>query len=123
MQGLVYEARDILTNGSDVRDFGRLLHETWQLKRSITDGISTGLTDDIYDRAIAAGAIGGKLLGAGGGGFMLLFVPPERRKNVLDALADCLLVPFELENTGTRVTVYAPDAYTRTALHSRDFRR
>jgi D-glycero-alpha-D-manno-heptose-7-phosphate kinase len=123
MQELAYEAKDVLMNGAELASFGRLLHETWQLKRSITDGISTSLTDEIYDKAMAAGAAGGKVLGAGGGGFMLFFVAPERRLAVMEALSDCLLVPFEMENAGTRVTVYEPEVYTRTALHSRDFRR
>src|SRR5579862_5378366 len=74
MQAMVYQAVDVLTGNGDIRDFGQLLHETWELKRSISPEVSTPLVDELYVRARKAGAIGGKLLGAGGGGFVLLFV-------------------------------------------------
>jgi D-glycero-alpha-D-manno-heptose-7-phosphate kinase len=80
------------------------------LKRSITDGISTAIVDEIYERAKRAGAIGGKLLGAGGGGFMLLFVEPAQRAQVSGALADYLQIPFRFERSGSRIVLFEPDA-------------
>ena len=103
MREMVDEAIDIL-NGSpdDIYDFGRLLNETWQLKRSLTHLISNNQIDDIYGQALKAGAIGGKLCGAGGGGFILFFVPPEKQKNVKDSLK-LLHVPFRFENLGSQI--------------------
>ena len=78
---LVDEAESIVTSGGRCLDeFGRLLHEGWQIKRSLTQKISNTYIDDIYEAGLSAGALGGNLLGAGGGGFMLFFVPPERRQ-------------------------------------------
>lgn len=121
MGNMVSEAADILINGSDIKDFGRLLHESWLLKRSITESISTPLIDELYQKARAAGAIGGKLLGAGGGGFVLLMVPPESRQAVLDALDGFLVVPFQMENEGSRVIVYQPEHYSNQAFTDRKF--
>lgn len=121
MQALAHEAAETLVNGRDIEDFGRLLHENWELKRSITPEISTPLIDDLYARARAAGAVGGKLLGAGGGGFIVLMVAPERRQNVLDALREFLVVPFEFETNGTRIVLYEPERYSRLARASRNF--
>ena len=103
MREMVDEAINIL-NGSpdDIYDFGRLLNETWQLKRSLTHLISNNQIDDIYEQALKAGAIGGKLCGAGGGGFILFFVPPEKQKNVKDSLK-LLHVPFRFENLGSQI--------------------
>ncbi|MFO0985786.1 MAG: kinase [Alphaproteobacteria bacterium] len=110
MQALVGEGLEVLANGRDLRDFGELLDESWQLKRSLSDAVSTEAVDAIYARARAAGAIGGKLLGAGGGGFMLLFVEPARRAQVSAALAEYLQIPFRFERSGSRVVLYEPDA-------------
>src|SRR5690606_15724053 len=88
MRLLVDDATDILTSGQDLNDFGRLLDETWQIKKSLSASIAPTFVNDIYDRAIKAGALGGKLLGAGGGGFMLFFVPPHKHASVLAALSD-----------------------------------
>jgi len=123
IQAMVPEAARILTGTGDINDFGRLLHEAWELKKSISDRISTALVDDMYEKARGAGAIGGKLLGAGGGGFIVLFVEPGRHQAVLDALQDFLLVPFELESAGTRIAFYEPKHYSRLALTRRDFIR
>ncbi|MBF0561646.1 MAG: kinase [Alphaproteobacteria bacterium] len=102
MRTLVHTAAGILRgNGGDYDDFGRLLHETWQLKRSISSAISNNEIDDIYDRARRAGALGGKLLGAGGSGFMLFYVPLERQAEVSKALSRLLNVPFRFENKGS----------------------
>jgi len=108
MYQMVDEAVNILNSDRDLSEFGKLLHETWQLKRSMTGHISTPHIDDIYDTARRAGAIGGKLLGAGGGGFMLLFVRPEEQPRVKDKLGHLLHVPFRFENLGSQIIFYEP---------------
>ena len=110
MQALVGEGLEVLANGRDLRDFGALLDESWQLKRSISEAVTTATVDEIYERARAAGALGGKLLGAGGGGFMLLFVEPDRRAQVSAALGDYLQIPFRFERSGSRIVLFEPDA-------------
>ena len=109
MLEMVDEAISIL-NGkySDITDFGRLLHKSWMMKRSLTDKISTSDIDKIYDTATNAGAIGGKLLGAGGGGFMLFFVEPELQPKVRKELKNLLYVPFKFENLGSQIIYYEP---------------
>jgi D-glycero-alpha-D-manno-heptose-7-phosphate kinase len=110
MGQMVNEAISILSNKDcDIIDFGLLLHESWQLKRSLSAKITTPAIDAIYQDAINAGAIGGKILGAGGGGFMLLFVQPEKRQKVRDQLNHLIHVPFKFENTGSRVVLYQPN--------------
>ena len=106
MRQMVDEAIGILTGGGDLSDFGSLLHENWQLKRSLSDSISTPLVDEIYASARAAGCLGGKLLGAGGGGFLLLFARPEDQPRVTNALKSLLHVPFEFESVGTHIIFY-----------------
>ena len=107
MKEMVDEAINIL-NGPVERfhEFGKMLHESWMLKRKLTKLISNGSIDDIYQSAINAGAIGGKLCGAGGGGFVLLFVPPEKQDKVKDKLKNLLLVPFRFENLGSHLVFY-----------------
>lgn len=90
----------------DLEEFGRLLHEGWRLKRSLAAAISTSGIDEIYEAAISAGAMGGKILGAGGGGFMLLFVPPERQSAVRERLGSLLQVPFDFESGGSQIIYY-----------------
>jgi len=92
-----------------ITEFGRLLHESWQIKRSLTQMISNPAIDEIYDAGRNAGAIGGKLLGAGGGGFMLFFVPPERREELRMRLKQLLCVPFKFSHTGSDIVVYEPE--------------
>ena len=121
MQKMVDTATDILTSGQDINDFGKLLHETWQLKRSISGKISSDFIDDMYSRAMNAGATGGKLLGAGGGGFMLFFVKPELQQKVLEALSDSLWVPFEFERHGSHVAFYSPTSFSRESLLRRNY--
>ncbi|MBI4180945.1 MAG: kinase [Chloroflexi bacterium] len=111
MQGMVDEAINILDGDNDLLEFGKLLHQSWQLKRSLTDRISTPSIDAIYDRAICAGATGGKLLGAGGGGFILLFVSPELQARVKENLNGLLHVPFRFENLGSQIIFYEPDLF------------
>ena len=111
MLSLVDDAEKILTSKTDLEEFGRLLDYTWQLKRGITDKVSTDSIDAVYSRALQAGATGGKLLGAGGGGFLLVYVDPDTQENVRKALEILLYVPFEFENGGTRVIHYTPESY------------
>jgi len=109
MRQMVEEAIVILRGSGDLATFGRLLDEGWRLKRSLTDKISTAQIDDMYEAACRAGAIGGKLLGAGGGGFLLLFARPEEQPKVTEALDGLLHVPFRFEHSGSRVIFYEPD--------------
>ena len=116
MKSMVDEAEKILVDETaDLDDFGRLLHESWMLKKSTGSKISTGQIDQIYDRAIEAGALGGKLLGAGGGGFVLLYVPKEKQDNVRKQLNELLLVPFRFEKEGTSVIYFVPEQYEMEA--------
>lgn len=105
ISAMVEHGIDILMNDRDIRQFGELLHEGWGLKQSITPEISTATVDNLYETARNSGAIGGKLLGAGGGGFMLLFVEPEKRADLIDALGDYLTIPFKFERSGSRISL------------------
>ena len=106
MYQMVGEAIRILQGPQDLEAFGRLMNESWKLKRSLTDKVSTPRVDEIYETALRHGAIGGKLLGAGGGGFLLLFVPPERQGDVRQGLDGLLQVPVEFESDGSRIIFY-----------------
>lgn len=107
---MAYEARDILQNTqADICDIGHMLHDAWQLKRELADGISNDYIDDIYKEARAAGALGGKLLGAGGGGFMLLFVPPEKQQQLLQRLNKLIPVDFTFGSCGSKIVMYEPN--------------
>ena len=110
MAEMVDEAIGLLQGSEDLAAFGRLLDEGWRLKRSLTDKISTSEIDEMYEAARRAGAIGGKLLGAGGGGFLLLFVRPEEQAQVRESLGGLLHVPFRFERSGSRVIFYEPEA-------------
>jgi D-glycero-alpha-D-manno-heptose-7-phosphate kinase len=110
MQQMVRQAIDILSSpATDLVEFGRMLDEAWALKRRLSDRISSPVIDGMYDAARRAGAVGGKLLGAGGGGFVLLFVRPEDRARVSAALRDFIAVPFRFETAGCRIVLYQPD--------------
>jgi D-glycero-alpha-D-manno-heptose-7-phosphate kinase len=111
MKRLVDEAEGILIAKSDLSEFGRLMHYSWTLKRGLSAGISTNAIDEAYQAAIKAGAVGGKLLGAGGGGFLLFYVEPEQQEQVKKALEPLLYVPFLFENGGTRVVHYTAEDY------------
>lgn len=113
MLKLVDEAQRILTTDCDLGDFGRLLNEHWKLKHGLTADISTGTIDELYARAMKAGALGGKLLGAGGGGFLLFYVEPEKQPAVRKALSELMLVPFEFEDRGTRIMYYRSEEYVK----------
>jgi D-glycero-alpha-D-manno-heptose-7-phosphate kinase len=123
MMRTVDQGMNILAGSGSLVDFGRLLHEAWLLKRSLSDKIAPGFVNDIYDRAMRAGALGGKLLGAGGGGFMLFFVRPEDHVKVLTALSELLIVPVELDRNGSQIIFYDPPRYSRTARLRRDYQR
>ena len=102
MKSLVDTAENILKSGG-LDDFGRLLDYTWQLKRSLSDYISNSEIDELYERAKKYGALGGKILGAGGGGFMLLYVPQDKREELIHSFNDLKIVPFKLEKEGTKI--------------------
>lgn len=111
MKALVGDALAIISHGnSDLREFGILLNETWRLKRSLSSRISSSDLDNLYDLAIKAGAVGGKLLGAGGGGFMLFYVEPEEKDHVRKALSSYLEVPFKFDFDGSKIIVYQPNS-------------
>lgn len=112
MLAIVDEAEMVLEDkNSDLDDFGRLLDKSWRLKKQTGNKVSTGGIDELYEKAMAAGALGGKLLGAGGGGFLLFYVPQERQAAVMKAMSNLMYVPFEFENGGTRVIHYTPEIY------------
>lgn len=112
MYSLVGEAEKVLTDKhSDMDEFGRLLDHTWRLKRQTGGAITTNSIDALYEKGIKAGALGGKLLGAGGGGFLVFYVRPEQQTAVKEAMKDLLYVPFEFEDGGTRVIHYTPESY------------
>ena len=103
MKSLVTEGEKILVSGNSLDDFGRLLDYTWKLKRTLSDRISTNEIDELYESAKKAGALGGKILGAGSGGFMLLYVPEEKRENVKKIFEPSRIIPFEFEDEGTKL--------------------
>ncbi len=106
MKNLVAAGLEILSGEGDLVEFGKLLHESWILKRQLSSKIATSSIDEAYQRAVKAGATGGKLLGAGGGGFLLLYVEPELRQKVKEALSPLREAPFSFENTGSRVIYF-----------------
>lgn len=112
MYRLVDEAEKILTDKNvSLDEFGKLLDYTWKLKRGISGGISTDSIDEQYAKAMDAGALGGKLLGAGGGGFLLFYVPLEKQTDIKNALKDQMYVPFRFENDGTKIIYYSAEDY------------
>ena len=109
MHGMVAEAVKCL-NACDWDRFGELLHESWLLKRTLSDRITTDHIDGIYQRALKAGALGGKLLGAGGGGFVLIYARPDQKEAVRQALGDLLEIPFKFETLGSQIIFYQPNS-------------
>lgn len=108
---MVNHAIETLRSQCDLAEFGRLLNEGWSLKRRLSDRVSTPAIDSLYETARRAGAIGGKLLGAGGGGFLLLFVRPEHRAKIRAALPTLIDVPFRFDTSGSRIVLYQPDGW------------
>lgn len=112
MYKLVDEAESILTDKSrDLDDFGKLLDATWKLKKGIGCAISTDSIDGLYEKGMAAGALGGKLLGAGGGGFLVFYVQSGKQDALRQAMDDLMYIPFKFEDGGTRVIHYSPEEY------------
>jgi len=106
LKQMVDHAVGILNSSQDIVEFGKLLHESWQLKKCLSSKISNQSLDDLYKNALKHGAVGGKLLGAGGGGFMLLFVRPENREKLKQGLKNYLEVKFSFENEGSQIIYY-----------------
>lgn len=109
MYGMVQEGLNILNGKVSFDRFGKLLHESWRIKRTLSSKITTPIIDEIYDTARRSGAIGGKLLGAGGGGFILFFAKPEMHSKIKEKLKKILYVPFKFENLGSQIIYYRPD--------------
>jgi D-glycero-alpha-D-manno-heptose-7-phosphate kinase len=109
MHKMVSRAIDILEGSEDINEFGKLLHESWQIKKHLTSKISNSTIDKIYDTALAAGATGGKLLGAGGGGFILIFSRPEFKDKIKEKLKRLIHVPFSFEKGGSQITYHSPN--------------
>jgi D-glycero-alpha-D-manno-heptose-7-phosphate kinase len=109
MKDLVDESLAVLNGGHDLRAFGELLHEAWLAKRSLSPEVSNPEVDELYQTALASGAIGGKLTGAGGGGFLLLFAPPERREPLKQKLERLIHVPFRFEFSGSQIIFFDPE--------------
>lgn len=107
MHSMVEHAIDILNGENNIDDFGRLLNETWKLKRSLSSRISNSSIDRIYETAMKNGALGGKLLGAGSSGFMVFYIPPDKQQQVKDALPGYLHIPFKFERQGSTIIHYA----------------
>ena len=119
MRAMVDEGQAILAGKGPLVEFGRLLHESWELKRTLSSKVAPPLVNQVYDSARKAGATGGKLLGAGGGGFILLFVEPERRRAVVEALDKFLAVPFQFERGGTQLVLYEAETQDGHWLQAR----
>jgi len=100
---MVKEAVSVLEQEQQIKLFGQLLNEAWQLKRSLSPSISSDYIDSLYESIIDAGAIGGKITGAGGGGFLLVFAEPDKHQSIREKLKDLLHVPFILEDVGSHI--------------------
>ena len=122
MQSLVDEGISVLNGAADITALGGLLREAWEMKRGLSPNISNGHVDDIYRRAVYAGAIGGKLLGAGGGGFLLLFVDPSRQQHIREQLNELIYVPFNFEFSGSQIIFYDPEVDYSAEDRARDQR-
>ena len=103
MKNHVLQAKQILQNDKDLEDFGKLLNESWELKKKLAKTVSNSKIDDIYNNAINSGALGGKVLGSGNGGFLLFFVPKKNQKKVRKKFNKLLHVPFKFEYSGSEV--------------------
>lgn len=110
LKDLVDESIDVLNSSQVITGFGELLHEAWQAKRSLSAKVSNSHVDDLYEQARSAGAVGGKLTGAGGGGFLLLFVPPDRQAEVRNRFNKLIYVPFKFEFSGSQIIFFDPEA-------------
>ena len=111
MVKLAYNLRASLEQ-NNLDDFGRILHEGWLLKKSLTAGISNGIVDEMYNKGIAAGALGGKLLGAGGAGFILFYCPKDRQEAFREQMGDINEMPFHFDNFGSKI-IYVGDLFNK----------
>lgn len=111
MHEMVDESIGMLLGKNSLAGFGRLLDESWGLKRSLSSKVSLPAIDEIYEAAKSAGALGGKLMGAGGGGFMMLFAPPHTHARIRERLNKLLRIPFRFDNEGSRIIYYQPNSY------------
>lgn len=109
LHDMTREGSSILTSSLSLDEFGLLLDKSWAIKKTLSSMISSSSIDEMYQSAKNAGAIGGKVLGAGGGGFVLFFVKPQDQNKVKNALKNLTYVPFSFENTGSKVVVYQPN--------------
>lgn len=109
MKDMVNEAHDILVSNANLNQFGELLNSTWALKKSLSSKVTNPVIDSMYDKAIQAGALGGKLLGAGSGGFMMFYVEEKYQDKVRAALSDYLHIPFCFDFDGSKIVVYEPN--------------
>lgn len=109
ISNLVDEGIETLCGSGDLNHFGALLHEAWLVKRNLSSLVTNSYVDDIYDTAMSAGALGGKLLGAGGGGFILFFVPPEEQEKVARQLSRLIRVSFRFDFNGSQIAYYNPE--------------
>jgi D-glycero-alpha-D-manno-heptose-7-phosphate kinase len=111
MHSMVDSAVNILNGDTEnLDDFGKLLHETWIMKKSLSTKVSNGYIDDVYKTALNAGALGGKILGAGGGGFILFYVKPEYKESIKKAFDKLLYVPFRFDTLGSQVIYYSEES-------------
>ncbi|MEQ8331565.1 kinase [Nisaea sp.] len=109
MRGLVDDALNCLQSDAPIEDIGEMLHQSWSLKRELSKKVTTEAIDEIYLRGRAAGAIGGKILGAGGGGFILFFAPPEKRAKIRRALSSLTEVSIGIDYSGSSIALYQPE--------------
>jgi len=109
MKDLVDESLSILSNGDNITSFGKLMREAWDSKRSLSDKVSNPHVDEMYNQALSAGALGGKLTGAGGGGFMLLFATPSVHREIRDRLNKLIYVPFKFDSSGSQIIFFDPE--------------
>lgn len=106
LKNLVEPLREIFSSGTEINNFGKILDQGWEIKRRLTDDISSSEIDEYYQKAKKYGAIGGKLLGAGGGGFLLFYVEQENQQKLKDQLSDLYCLPVKFDNGGSRITYY-----------------
>ena len=123
MNEMVGQALNILNSKQDIRDFGKLLHGTWSLKRSLSSSVSNSIIDKMYLSALSKGATGGKIIGAGGGGFLLLFVPPPRQVKVRKEFNKLVHVPFKFEHEGSQIIFFDRQEDYSAAIKSHLTRR
>ncbi len=120
MMKMVDEAQEILQSPrADLKDFGRMLHDSWLLKRDLSDKVSNPQIDELYETGLRAGAVGGKILGAGGGGFLLLFASPEHHESIRQKLSSLIEVPFKFEHQGSQIILYNPSHNLPALMSSR----